>query len=595
MYGYGLIGNCQISALISERGSIDWLCLPRPDSDPVFGRMLDPAGGHFSIELAGGGDDRSPSCSQSYLENTNILVTEQRRAGVAIRITDFCPRFYQFGRNYRPLMLLRIVEPIAGSPLASCECRPVSGWDKKPLAAERGSSHFRYRARDSVLRLTTNMPLTYLESGQPFALEAKIYLGLTWGVGIEDDLARVAEDFLAQTAQYWRTWVKHCSIPTLHQRETIRSALALKLHCYEDTGAIVASPATSMPEEIGKQRNWDYRYCWLRDAYFALTAFHNLGHFEEMEAFLKFLLNIALAADGTRQRLAPVYSVSGAPPLPERTHDGWSGFAESRPVRSNNQAAEHVQHDVYGEMILTFAPIFLDERFLGLRTKEHEGLIANLAASCAEFIGKADAGIWEIRDRWQEHSFSNLMCWAGLDRAAAIRARGFLPELTLDLEAERTRAEAAVRGAARNGSIRNGPKDESCDASLALVKLLRFPDANLARGTLDKIRSDLAAGARGEPPGFLYRYRRADDFGTPASAFIACSFWEIQGLALAGSQEPAAEMMSTVLRSANHLGLYSEHFLPGETRQLGNFPQAYSHVGQINAAFALSPPWHEVL
>ncbi len=593
MYRHGLIGNCQLSALVSEGGAVEWLCLPRPDSAPVFGRLLDPDGGEFRIELVDGNEGRDTTRTQRYIENTAVLVTEHQGRGEALRITDFCPRFPQYGRMYRPLMLLRVVEPVSRSPLLRVRCRPVSGWEKRPLAAERGSSHLRYASGDGVLRLVTNMPLTYLDSEQPFVLAEKLYFGLTWGVGIEDDLARVTNEFLAKTLEYWRTWVKHCSIPSLFQRQTIRSALTLKLHCYEDTGAILAALTTSLPEEPGLSRNWDYRYCWLRDAYFALTAFYSLSHFEELEAFLQFLLNIALGVDGPKPRLHPVYSLNGALPLPERTHDAWAGHLGSRPVRSNNQAAEHVQNDAYGEMILTLAPIFLDERFQSLRTREHEALLAHCAALCAENLARPDAGIWEVRDRWQEHSFSNLMCWAGLERVERIRRLGFLSDLTAELP--RARAEAAVLSAVRDGSLRNGPADESFDASLALLPILRFPDRALGRATVAAILDELAAGRGGARPAYFYRYRRADDLGEPRSAFLACSFWLIQALALLGQGEAARDMMEVALGAANGLGLLSEHYDTDRHRQLGNFPQAYSHVGQINAAFALSPPWHEVL
>ncbi len=277
-----------MSALVSEMGSIDWLCLPRPDSPPVLGKLLDPEGGHFSVEAMG-----EYSGSQSYLPNTTILITTLTgKDGSQFKITDFCPRFYLHGRMYRPMMLFRIVEPVAGSVSLKVRCKPVNGWEKEYLHPTRGNSHLRYEYGGDDLRLTTNMPLTYLCEETAFSLKEPLYFALTCGLGVEDDLVSVAKRFLVQTTEYWNTWVKHCSIPTLYQKETIRSALTLKLHCYEDTGAILAALTTSLPEEAGSTRNWDYRFCWLRDAYFVLSAFHKLGHFEEMEGFLKFLISI---------------------------------------------------------------------------------------------------------------------------------------------------------------------------------------------------------------------------------------------------------------------------------------------------------------
>ena len=299
---------------------------------------------------------------------------------------------------FRPISLFRIVEPLSGTPSIQVECTPVDGWKKEPIKAVRGNSHLRFDFSEGGLRLATNMPLTYLCESTPFQLKEKLYFALTWSFGIEEDLVQLVERFLVQTRDYWRTWVKHCSIPSLFQRETIRSALILKLHCYEDTGAILAAMTTSLPEELGGNRNWDYRYCWLRDAYFALSAFHNLGHFEEMEGFLKFLLDIAHEQESSRERLSTVYTLSRGLPLPETIHSNWVGYKEAKPVRSYNQAAEHIQNDVYGEMILTLAPIFFDQRFSHLRVRGHEELLEHLALLASKAISKPDAGLWEFRN-----------------------------------------------------------------------------------------------------------------------------------------------------------------------------------------------------
>jgi GH15 family glucan-1,4-alpha-glucosidase len=515
--------------------------------------------------------------------------------GDAFRITDFCPRFEQYGRIYRPAALFRIVEPLAGTPSIRVSCRPVAGWGKEYARGMRGNSHVRYDIRGEYLRLLTNMPLTYLYEERPFALTEKTYFALTWGLGIEDDLAKVSHEFLDQTTRYWRMWVKHCSIPVLHQEEVIRSALALKLHCYEDTGAILAALTTSLPEEPGGPRNWDYRYCWLRDAYFSLTAFHNLGHFEEMEGFLKFLLNIAYTHEHSRERLAPVYTLSQDLPLPETEHGNWAGFSGSAPVRNHNQAAEHIQNDVYGELVLALTPIFSDNRFYDLRTKDQEQLVANLARLCDRTIAQPDAGLWEIRNGWQEHSFSNLMCWAGLDRAHRMHKAGFLPSLTLDIDAARARAAQALLNATKDGSLRNGPKDDTYDASLAQAAILGFPNRDVCESTMQSIARALAVQTGGKETGFYFRYLRTDDFGRPQSSFVICSFWVVQGLARLGRMAEAQQIMAQVLTGANHLGLFAEHFVPETRTQLGNFPQAYSHVGLINAAFAVSPSWTTVL
>lgn len=593
MYSYGLIGNCQISALVSKSGSIDWLCLPRPDSEPVFGKLLDTEGGHFSITIP---SVNNPNSKQYYLENTNVLITEvSDSGGSSFRITDFCPRFEQHGRMYRPMSLFRIVEPLSGSPSIKVSCRPITGWNKTFAKQIRGNSHIGFDFRSDSLRLTTNMPLTYLCEESSFYLKEKLYFALTWSLGLEDDLVQVSERFLQQTLNYWYTWVKDCSIPSLFQKETIRSALALKLHCYEDTGAILAALTTALPEEPGKGRNWDYRFCWLRDAHFVLSAFYNLGHFEEMEGFLKYFLGIAQKHESSRDRLAPVYTLDQNLPLPEILHDEWRGYGGNVPIRTNNQAAEHVQNDVYGEMVLTLAPIYFDERFFYLRDKDHDELLIHLAKLCYRSIAKADAGLWEIRNGWQEHSFTNLMCWAGLERVQRIRGNNYLQSLPFDIKEATQKASDAVLKAMHGGSLRNGPNDISYDASLALAAILRFPESQVCIDTVREIQKNLALGPTSPCSSFFYRYIRNDDFGKPESAFVICSFWVAQALARFGYKEEACRILDDVMKASNHVGLFSEHFLPTGLIQLGNFPQAYSHVGLINAAFAVSPPWSEVL
>jgi GH15 family glucan-1,4-alpha-glucosidase len=592
MYPYGLIGNCQIAALVEDTGTIDWLCMPRPDSPPVFGRLLDPEGGHFSITC-----DDMVSSHQEYVRNTNVLETTiTNKNGDSFKITDFCPRFTHFGRQFRPFTLMRVVEPIKGRPHIRVECKPISGWDKQPVTPLRGNSHLRYDIRGETLRVWTTMPMTYFSESQAFPLGEKIYFAMGWNMALEEELPLVAESFLDKTLTYWRQWVQHCNVPSEFQEETIRSALALKLHCYEDTGAIFAALTTSLPEDVGHTRQWDYRFCWLRDASFVLNAFHALGHFEEMEGFLKFLLSVAQAHEESTEKLRPLYALDRSVPLPEKEHHNWKGWKNSSPVRSKNQAAEHVQNDVYGEMLVSLAPIFFDERFYHLRNETTAELVENLAKFCMKFISKPDAGLWELRDGWREHSFTNLLCWAGLDRALQMQKLGFLKGKLPGLAEAHKIAEAAVRAAAFDGVLGNGPEDPTPDASLLFLPLLRFPDKELNRKTVLALEKSLTFTDEGkEYPAFIYRYKRLDDFGTPKSAFLICSFWLVQALVRVGEKERAHGLMEKLRVSANSLGLLAEHFEPRSLQQLGNFPQAYSHTGQILAAFAVSKPWEDVL
>lgn len=585
MYSYGIIGNCSISAYISHQASIDWLCLPRPDSAPIFGKLLDDQAGHFSIQV-----ESAANVKQSYLENTNILETLFESEGKpSLKVTDFCPRFRQHERMFRPSMLIRILEPNDGVAV-KVQCKVTSGWEKQVVKESKGNSHLRYELESGTLRVLTNIPLTYLLENKEFFLTEKAYLVLSWDQAVEEDLADLCERFLQKTEDYWKVWVKHCSIPTLFQKDVIRSALALKLHCYEDTGAILAALSTSLPEEVGGIRNWDYRFCWIRDAYFSLTAFRNLGHFEEMEGFLRFLTEVA--RDSFKHEVfPPVFRLDKSLPLPEQTLSHWDGWKHSQPVREGNQAAEHIQLDAYGEMILSISPIFFDQRFSHLRTKELENLLWELGKKCEQSLGKPDAGLWEIRGGWKEHTFSNLMSWAGLDRLHRLKRIGFLPTDGWNLSSALDKAIQRIQLSTQNDVFRNSPSDDTIDASLVLSTILKYPNAKVNLATLEEVIAQLQL----EDSGLFYRYKRSDDFGSPDSAFLICSFWVVQALARHGQRDRAFDIFCKVSQTKNRLGLFSEHFDPRHKLQLGNFPQAYSHVGFINAAFDISPDWNSFL
>jgi len=329
----GIIGNCQFSALIERTGCIVWCCLPRFDSEPVFSTLLDAGeGGYFQVGPADGSVG-----TQHYLDNTNILETIFDTPDGGVRILDFAPRFSQYDRTFRPTQIIRIVEPRCGTPRIRVVCEPRLGWSKKHPSRMLGSNHIRFDGLPAQLRLTTDIPISYL-AGQPFALTERCYFVLTWGIPIEEPLAPLCERFLQETTRYWQRWVKECDVPPLFQQEVIRSALALKLHCFEDTGAIVASMTTSIPESPRSGRTWDYRYCWLRDAYYALSAFRLLGHFEERERFVRYLINVASASPSLD--LAPLYRIDATVDLEERTLPSWPGFNGEGPVRIGHQRCE---------------------------------------------------------------------------------------------------------------------------------------------------------------------------------------------------------------------------------------------------------------
>lgn len=580
----GLIGNCQISALVDRWGSIVWSCLPRFDSPPVFGALLDAnSGGKFMIGSADG-----TAGVQRYLPNTNVLETRFDGPRGSFRVLDFAPRFYLFERSFRPTKLIRIVEPMAGTPRIRVTCDPVLGWSREQPGREMGSHHVSYRGYDTELRLTTDAALSYL-NGEPFALTNRKYFVLAWGAPVEEPLAPLCERFLQSTIQYWQRWVKHCVIPSAYQDEVIRSALALKLHSFEDTGAIVAAMTTSIPESPGSGRTWDYRYCWLRDAFYTLGAFQKLGHFEERERFLEFLLNIAGSAPNFD--LAPLYRIDGKSDLDERTVD-WSGYRGEQPVRVGNAAATHQQYDVYGEMVLALTPMFLDARFRDQVTKSLLSLVSGLARKAIEVSGRPDAGIWEYRAEWRPQTFSTLMCWAAADRMGRI-AKMHQPADVNEFVSAAARIRQEILDNAVDG-------DRGClvadyggrevDAALLQAVTLRLLDPKDPRmvNTVEAVQKDLSLG------GWLRRYRINDGFGEPSVAFTLCTFWLIEALCVVGRIEEARILMRNIQMIRAPLLLLSEDVAPETGEMWGNFPQAYSHVGLIHAAFAAAPGWAEV-
>lgn len=593
MYDYGIIGNCHVAALVSRAGSMDWLCLPRPDSPPIFGRLLDADGGHFDIT-----SPNRHTTRQEYVENTNVLRTVfEDEHGNSFAVTDFAPRFEQYDRMFRPPTIVRIVTPLSGHPLVQANIRVVKGWSKEEVKPHRGNSHIRYNGFDDLLRLTTNTPLTYLLENQSFALQKELYFILTWGLPVEDDVEAVAHKFLRNTIRHWRTWVMRSSIPPFFQKEAIRSALTLKLHCYEDTGAILAAITTSLPEEVGAVRNWDYRYCWLRDAYFSVSSFYKLGYFEELDGILNFLYNVLTHSD--IKRLNPVYRLDGTLPLPEINLEHWDGLEGTKPVRVGNQAAEHVQNDAYGEMLMTLTPLYFDERFTPVRSAQTDEMLHILARRCADVLTEPDAGLWELREGWKVHSFTLLLCWAGLERYARLIAEKRLSGDLAQALAWKQAADDALRSCIQDGVMWNSASNRIADASSLLLAALRYPDKRLLENTVNEVLSSLGLRAPGEtkekPPVFFFRYRHHDDFGVPHHAFVICTFWMVEALAALGRQEEARYILEQSLKSANHLGLFAEHYDLDTKEQRGNFPQCYSHVGLIHAAFAVSPDWEDIL
>src|SRR5262249_11376432 len=361
-----------------------------------------------------------------YVRNTAIVQTVLTdRHGAKVRITDLAPRFQQFGRVFRPPQLFRIIEPIAGLPRITIRVRPTYGYGKPFPRHSSGSNHIRYHNDSSVLRLTTDAPLSLIESEAPFVVTRPLHLVFGPDEPFTGELAHIAEEFCNRTRDYWTTWVRGLSISYDWQEAVIRAAITLKLSTFDETGGVIAAMTTSIPEAPGSGRTWDYRYCWLRDAYFVVKALNRISATQTMEDFINFTLGIAANRE---EALRPVYSVVPTDALEELTAPDLKGYRGDGPVRIGNAAAEQAQHDTYGSIILAATPMFFDRRLPRPGDESLFRLLESLGHVAAKHALRPDAGIWEYRGRSRVHTHSAAMCWAGCHRLAAIATHLNLPD-----------------------------------------------------------------------------------------------------------------------------------------------------------------------
>ena len=583
-----MIGNCQTAALIDPQGRIVWSCYPGFDGDPVFCDLLGGDGesqtGFFDVLL-----EDLVSTEQHYLTNTPILETVLRdRHGGAIKIVDFAPRFLMFDRHFRPTTIVRYVEPLEGNPRVTIRLRPASDYRAETPTITFGSNHIRYVGSQITLRLTTDASISHVLAERNFILTRPLAFILGPDESVRDSVMTISRRFYERTRDYWHAWVRTLSIPFEWQDAVIRAAITLQLCTFEDTGAVVAAMTTSVPEAAGTQRNWDYRFCWLRDSFFVVHALNRLGATNTMEAYLRYILDLAAATDSGM--LQPVYGIRGEAALTERMIDSLPGYRDMGPVRVGNQAHEQIQHDVYGSVIMSATQFFFDQRLSITGGVDQFELLEVLGQRAIEFHDQPDAGIWEYRGRARVHTFSSLMCWTGCDRLARIAAHLGLEQRSLFWRehAQRIRAMILSRGwnEKRNCFVDSFDGDD-LDASMLLVHELGFLPADDPRflGTIAAVERELLQD------GHVFRYRSADDFGEPENAFNICTFWYINALADCGRTDEARKMFEHMLANRNPSGLLSEDLDPRTGELWGNVPQTYSMVGIINAALRLSEPW----
>jgi GH15 family glucan-1,4-alpha-glucosidase len=588
------IGNCQASALVDRRGRFVWACVPRVDGEPVFSSLLDdnlPAGegayGFWEIDLEGG-----VSTTQRYLRNTPVLTTRHEDGeGNAIEVTDFCPRFQRAGRVYRPVAFVRIVRPVAGSPRIRVRLRPSCNWGSEQAARTRGSNHIRYKLAETTMRLTTSAPVGWIEDERLFRIERPLHFFLGPDESFSEDVRSATESMLDLTLHEWRHWVRGLATPLEWQQAVIRAAITLKLCQHEETGAIVAAMTTSIPEHPNSGRNWDYRFCWIRDAYYTVQALNRLGALDVLEAYLAYLRNIVDNAAGGH--IQPLYGVGGEERIEEYQAPGLNGYRGMGPVRIGNQAYEQVQHDAYGQIILSNAQAFFDQRLYRMAGIEDFRALEKVGERAWQVHDKADAGLWELRTKSHVHTYSVAMCWAACDRLAnAAQALG-LADRSIFWQARADHIhKTVIQKAWREGTKRLSATfgGDDLDASLIQLLDLRFlaPDDPRFRSTLRAVEEGLRRGSH------MLRYATEDDFGLPKTAFNVCTFWLIEALHFTGRDADARALFEEMLSRRTSAGLLSEDIDPVTGELWGNYPQTYSLVGLINCAVLLSKPWSSV-
>jgi GH15 family glucan-1,4-alpha-glucosidase len=577
-YNMGIVGNCSYMAYIDTSASVQWMCMPRFDSTFLFGALLDSKkGGTFSVTPEGDFETR-----QYYIPNTNVLATEFSAAHGKFRVLDCAPRFYHFERFFKPLMLVRKIELLEGSPSLKVKCQPVGGYGAVVPETVVGSNHLRFLNLDAQARLTTDISLSYILEEQSFVLDQNRYLVFTYGEPLEAPLKATAEDFINKTVRYWQTWIKSTYVPDLYQEQVIRSALVLKLHQYEDTGGIIASGTTSLPEHHGSMRTWDYRYCWFRDSYYTLKAFNEMGHFDELEGYFEYIQNILMRE---QERMQPLYSITGEKAL-EEFHLPLEGYMGNQPVRVGNKAYLQIQNDVYGQVLVGLLPLFIDKRLSFTKKHSYKPLIDRLLTWIEKTFFEPDAGLWEFRSVTQVHTYTLLFHWAGC--RAAIKIGKIMNDAELVHRASRLE-KIAAENIEKCYDPARGVYTQALGAKHLDASTLKLITMSYLDPASEKAKRHLAAleTLLKTEQGLFYRYVHQDDFGKPEATFLVCAFWYVDALACVGRVEDAMKTLDAILTYANHLGIFSEDVgLDGS--QWGNFPQTYSHVGLINAVFRIS-------
>ena len=580
---YGVIGNCRSSALVSKEGSIDWCCLPDFDSPSVFARLIDDEiGGHFSILPVG-----DYAITQQYVNNTNILDTTFVSATAAFRILDFMPIYRTEESNYyNAPEIYRIITVLRGAPVIKTEYFPMLNYARptKGTVNKNYIKHIAEEGRYESVYLYTLLSKEDVFNGEPITLTGDSFFCITYNQKLIKMTMKRAWLEYQRTKVYWMNWANRTVVFNKYNDEITRSSLLLKLLTYDKSGAVIAAPTTSLPETIGETRNWDYRFCWIRDSSMVIKTFLQLGHTNSAKKFQRFLLGVN---QGKQEDIQIMYGLRGEKNLEEKVLPHLKGFRDSPPVRIGNGAFSQKQNDIYGVLIdaiyLSFQkfPSTLDT------SEELWTFVRSIVAVVAKHWHKPDQGIWEIRGADHHFIYSKAMSWVAIDRGVKIASmldRDFYVDEWSTL-ADTIRDDIMANGWDEElGAFVQYYGSKNLDASNLLLEEIGFIEADDPRyiSTVMKTRDQLCRN------GFMFRYLHEDDFGVPRSSFVLCTFWLVNSLYKIGHRDEALEIFDNIIRCSNHAGLLSEH-IDIETRELlGNFPQAYSHLGLIQSALLIN-------
>lgn len=581
---YAIIGDCRSAALISRCGSIDWLCWPHFSAPSVFAAVLDPErGGHFSITPTG-----RFKASRRYAGETAVLETTFATQSGSVRLTE-AMIIGQSARNLEPLReIIRMVEGIDGAVSLDVDFAPRPGYAESVARIRGRAGDWNCSWGNEVFRLRSDHALDPREGGAGGHLV--VGAGERYCFSLSYEKAHIAillptgkraAERIDRTVTWWQEWAKNCCANGPYRNAVLRSAITLKLMTFALSGAVVAAPTASLPEWIGGSRNYDYRYCWLRDAALTMRAFTGLGLREEAGVFLRWLLH---ATRLTRPRLGVVYDVFGRMDLGERELAHLSGYRRSKPVRIGNAAQKQMQLDVYGGVI---AAAWEFATNCGSLQRDQCNLLAGFGRTVRDCWREPDHGIWEIRDRKRHYTFSKLMCWTALDRLLALQRSHGLHVATDRFEEERSAIAETIETKGFNEELASYVMElegDRVDASLLLMPCLGYgnPEDPRMRTTFERIDERLGRD------GLLYRYEpNVDGIPGPEGAFGIASFWAVENLARRGDPDGARQRFEKLNGYANDVGLFAEEIEPDSGAALGNFPQAFTHVGLINAALAI--------